>query len=77
MRKWYLINSNTRPNVIDGFENDAYLDYKEDAFAESLQTDIATTVILYNYDLTKSRTIRCIIQGNTADTQLRDRKSVV
>lgn len=71
MRKWYLINSNTRPNVIDGFENDAYLDYKEDAFAESLQTDIATTVILYNYDLTKSRTIRCIIQGNTADTQLR------
>ena len=71
MKEWYLIGNNTKPNMIGGYENQAFLDYKDDAFAESLDTDIAKTVILHNYDLSESTEIRCIIQGNSADTQLK------
>ena len=71
MKEWYLIRDNTRPNMLGGFENQAFLDYKDDAFFEALQTDIADTVLLCNHDLTKQKKIRAIIQGNTADTQLK------
>lgn len=71
MKEWYLLSSDTRPNSTGGYENDAFVDYKDDAFQEVLQTDIATTVTLYNYDLSESQQIRCIVQGNTADTQLK------
>lgn len=71
MQEWYLMNSNTRPNATGGYENDGFIEWKEDSFYETLDTDIATTVILYNHDLSESRTIRCIIQGNTSDTQLK------
>lgn len=77
MKEWYLLTSDTRPNATGGYENDAFLDYKDDAFQEALQTDISTTVTLYNYNLTKSRQIRCIIQGNTADTQLKSLERTV
>lgn len=70
-KEWYLMNQTTRPNITGGFENDGFLDYKEDAFAESLETDIASTVILYSSDLSTAQQIRCIIQGNTSDTQLK------
>lgn len=69
MKEWYLIRNNTKPNMLGGYENQAFLDYKDDAFSESLETDIATTVTLYNHDLSESKEIRGIIQGNTADTQ--------
>lgn len=71
MKEWYLLTPDTRPNSIGGYENDAFTDYKNDAFQEALQTDIASTVILYNYDLTYSQEIRCVIQDNTASTQLK------
>lgn len=71
MKEWYLIRNNTKPNMLGGYENQSFLDYKEDAFSESLETDIASTVLLYNYDLSESIEIRGIIQGNTADTQLK------
>lgn len=71
MREWYLIDSETRPNILGGYENETHINYKEDAFAESLQTDIATSVLLCNQDLSEQIPIRCIIQGNSADTQLK------
>lgn len=71
MKEWYLMTNNTRPNALGGFENESYTDFKEDAFVESLETNIASTVILYNSDLSKGKDIRCIVQGNTADTQLK------
>lgn len=76
MKEWYLIGNNTKPNMIGGYENQAFLDYKDDAFAESLDTDIAKSVILYNYDLSESTEIRCIVQGNSADTQLKSMERV-
>lgn len=76
MKEWYLIGNNTKPNMIGGYENQAFLDYKDDAFAESLDTDIAKTVILHNYDLSESTEIRCVIQGNSADTQLKSMERI-
>lgn len=70
MQEWYLIGDKTSPNMIGGYENDGFLDCKDDAFAETLETDIAKTVLLYNHDLSESKEIRAIIQGNTANTCL-------
>jgi hypothetical protein len=69
MQEWYLMTPNTRPNLTGGFENDTYLNYKDDAFAETLETDIATTVTLYNSDLSESIFARCIIQNNVSNSQ--------
>ena len=71
MQEWYLMTPETRPNITGGFENDAFLDYKEDAFAEALSTDIAKTVILFNSDMTEIGEIRVIIMDNLANTQLK------
>lgn len=76
-KEWYLMNSSTRPNSLGGFENQGFLDYKDDAFAETLETDIADTVLLCNFDLTAKRPIRAIIQGNTADTQLKSMERTI
>lgn len=70
MKEWYLIGNKTKPNMLGGYENQSFIDYKEDAFAEALETDVATTVLLCNSDLSIQKEIRCIIEGNVADTQL-------
>lgn len=71
MKEWYLIGNKTKPNMLGGYENQSFLDYKEDAFAESLETDIASTVLLFNHDLSQSKELRGIIQGNVADSSLK------
>lgn len=71
MENWYLLTPQTRPNITGGFENDSYLNYKDDSFSELLQTDIASTVILCNSDLSIQSEIRCVIQGNSAETQIK------
>lgn len=71
MKEWYLIGNKTKPNMLGGYENQSFLDYKEDAFAESLETDIASTVLLFNHDLSQSIELRGIIQGNVADSSLK------
>lgn len=71
MKEWYLIGDSTKPNMIGGYENQGFIDCKDDAFAEALTTDIASTVTLFNYDLSESQEIRGIIEGNTADTSLK------
>lgn len=71
MKEWYLINSNTKPNMLGGFENQSFIDYKNDAFFESLSTDLASTVLLCSHDLSDKRKIRAIIQDNVANTQLK------
>lgn len=77
IKDWYLITPNTRPNITSGFGNDAFVDYKDDAFAEVLTTDIADDLILYNYDLSKSVELRGVIQGNIADTQQKSMERTV
>ena len=71
MKEWYFIGNKTKPNMLGGYENQSFLDYKEDAFAESLETDIASTVLLFNHDLSQSKELRGVIQGNVADSSLK------
>lgn len=69
MKEWYLID---RPSTTSGgYENDVFNDYRNDAIYDMLETELADTVILYNYDLSESKEIRAIVEGNTADTQLK------
>ena len=69
MKEWYLID---RPSTTSGgYENEAFNDYRNDAIYDMLETDLANTVTIYNYDLSESKEIRGIIEGNTADTQLK------
>ena len=69
MKEWYLID---RPSTTSGgYENEAFNDYRNDAIYDMLETDLANTVIVYNYDLSESKEIRGIVEGNTADTQLK------
>ena len=71
MQEWYLMNSNTYPNEIGGFENDSFLEHKDDSFSEVMKTEIATTVKLFSSDLSEFKQIRCIVQDNTSNTQLK------
>jgi hypothetical protein len=70
MQEWYLMTPNTRPNITGGFENETYSNYKDDAFAEALETDIATTVTIYDSKLANPKIMRCVVQNNTANSQL-------
>lgn len=71
MQEWYLMNSNTYPNEIGGFENDSFLEHKDDSFSEVMETELATTVKLFSSDLSEFKQIRCIVQDNTSNTQLK------
>lgn len=76
IKEWYLITQNTQPNVIGGFENEAFIDDRSDAFIEATYTDIGTTICLCNSDLSKKQKVRCIIQGNSADTRLKSMERI-
>lgn len=68
MKEWYLIN---RPSTTSGgFEDESFRNYRDDLFEDMLDTDLASDVILYSPDLSEETELRCIIQGNTADTYL-------
>ena len=74
MKEWYLIG---RPSMTSGgYENEVFKDYRDDAISDFLDTELASTVTLYNYDLSESKEIRCIVQGNSADTQLKSMERV-
>ena len=74
MQEWYLID---RPSTTSGgYENEAFNDYRNDAMYDMLETELASTVTLHNYDLSVSTEIRCIIQGNSADTQLKSMERI-
>ena len=53
MKEWYLMTPQTKFVSLGGFENDAFLDYRDNAFAESLDTEIGTTIELFNHDLSE------------------------
>ena len=69
MKEWYLMD-NHKPNVVSGYEGDAVSDFAQSNFNDVLETTFSDNVILYNYDLSESTEIRCVIQGNSADTRL-------
>lgn len=52
MKDWYLIKSPTS-TMSGGYEDEALNGFKSDYFGELLDTELAVTVTLYNYDLSK------------------------
>lgn len=69
MKEWYLMD-NHKPNVVSGYEGNILSDFAQSNFNDVLETTFSDSVILYNYDLSESKEIRCVIQGNSADTSL-------
>lgn len=69
MKEWYL--NCPSPNITSGYENDAISEYAQDNFTDVLETTFSNTALLFNYSLSESKKIKCIIQGNIANTQLK------
>ena len=75
MKEWYLMN-NHNPNTTSGYEGDTLSDFAESNFNDVLETTFSDTVLLYNSDMTECQEIQCVIQGNSADTQLKSMERV-
>lgn len=70
MKEWYLMDS-YKPNAVSGFEGDVLTDFAQSNYADLLTTAISDTVLLYDSSLSNCKEVKCLIQGNTADTQLK------
>lgn len=67
--EWYLM---TPPNSqVSGLEDDDFMPSAKDAFLETLETNVASDVELYNYDLSECTPLRAIIQNKLTDTKLK------
>lgn len=75
MKEWYLTN-NYRPVIVSGYETDAMTEFATDNFDDVLETSFSDFVLLYDSTLTDSKKIRCVIQGNSADTQLKSMERI-
>lgn len=75
MKEWYLMN-NHKPNTTSGYEGDILTDFAQSNFNDVLETTFSDTVLLYNSDMTECQEIQCVIQGNSADTQLKSMERV-
>lgn len=75
MKEWYLTD-NYKPTVTSGYESDAISEFAESNFTDVTETYFADRVLLCNSDLSDRKEIRCIIQGNSADTQLKSMERI-
>ena len=75
MKEWYL--NCASPNITSGYENDALSEYAQDNFTDVLETTFSDTALLFNYSLSESKEIKCVIQGNVANTQLKSMERTI
>lgn len=75
MKEWYLTD-NYKPTVTSGYESDAISEFAESNFTDVLETAFSDAVLLYNHDLSECKEIRCVIQGNSADTYLKSMERI-
>ena len=68
--------NNHKPNTTSGYESDVISEFAESDFNDVLETTFSDTVLLYNSDMTECQEIQCVIQGNSADTQLKSMERV-
>lgn len=73
MKEWYLMDNHS-PNAVSGYEGDILSDFGQSNFNDMIETTFSDSVILYNHDMSESKEIRCIIQGNHAHTMLNSMK---
>ena len=77
MKEWYLLNNKSRPNLSGGYEAEQFNDYKDDVFAEILESGISKDVLLCTSDLAERKPVKVIMQGRLADTQLKSMQRTV
>ena len=75
MKEWYL--NCPSPNITSGYENDALSEYAQDNFTDVLETTFSDTALLFNYSLSESKEIKCVIQGNIANTPLKSMERTI
>ena len=75
MKEWYL--TNPKPNITSGYENDSLSEYAQNNFTDVLETTFSDTALLFNYSLSESKEIKCVIQGNIANTQLKSMERTI
>ena len=75
MKEWYLTD-NYKPTATSGYESDVISEFAESNFNDVLETAFSDTVLLYSSDMTECQEIQCVIQGNSADTQLKSMERV-
>ena len=75
MKEWYLTD-NYKPTATSGYESDVISEFAESNFNDVLETTFSDTVLLYSSDMTECQEIQCVIQGNSADTQLKSMERV-
>ena len=75
MKEWYL--NCPSPNITSGYENDTLSEYAQDNFTDVLETTFSDTALLFNYSLSESKEIKCVIQGNIANTQLKSMERTI
>lgn len=68
-KEWYLMTSPY--NQVSGFESESFADFGEEGFLEALNSDLAVTVEISNYDLSETITKRVVIMNNHQDTKLK------
>mgnify|MGYP007067791855 FL=1 len=62
MKEWYL--EHTPPTITSDYDSESIVNYGEENFTDVLEVAFSDTVILYNSDLSESKVIKCVIQGN-------------
>lgn len=76
LKEWYLTD-NYKPIVTSGYESDAISEFAQNNFIDVLETTFADKVLLYNYNLSECKEVRCVIQGNSADTYLKSMERIM
>lgn len=67
-KEWYLMSP--PHDQISGYEDEAFSDYGEEGFLELLDSNIADTVTLCNYDLSICKEVKAIVENKMQDTKL-------
>lgn len=75
MKEWYLMD-NYNPTVTSGYESNSISEFAQNNFSDVLATSFADSVLVYNQDLSVSENVRCVIQGNSADTYLKSMERI-
>lgn len=66
--EWYLMKSPY--DQLSGYEGEALTDFAQEGFVEILDSEMAETVELCNYDLSECVSMRVVVQNNLQSTKL-------
>lgn len=70
MKEW--MNMGIKPVYTSGFEREEFDAYAQASFQEILDTSpITDTVTLFNYDLSQSKDVVCVVQNNTSENMIK------